>query len=311
MELEEIGRLRALLGTRRRVFRYFKDRYALLLLERALPRYPTVASIKRSPFAPLLQKPLVRRALAHAGNGRVTCGLLRAVVAGSPSAYRLGLGRWPLRDDGPAGRWAQATRERWNFVVQLNFDLSHAGRARRLLGDDGEIWSDEVHPMAAAPEMTLAWVRLDVDARRRSALIEEVQSDWVGEVRANPTSPHYDDDEQKSWRAYASGPFAAHARMWAEAALMAAVGLLHDELGITDFYYHTHRSGIVLKRMQGDEPPRSLYTQLPRRFCFRRIQGHPPFIQAEADSRLRKRLRLRGVEWLHLALPAHRGQRPL
>ncbi len=308
MELEEIGLLRARLGTRRRVFRYFKDRYALLLLERALPLHPTVASLKRSRFAPLLQKPLVRRALAHAGGGRVTQALLRAVVAGSPCTYRLGFGCWPFLKDGPGRRWGQVTRERWNLVLQLNFDLSHARLARGLLGEHGEIWSDGLHPLASAPELTLAWVRLDVDVRRRSALVEEVQSDWVDEVRTKPIGSYLDLDERKRWRAYASGPFAAHARSWPEAALMAAIELLHAQFGITDFYYHTHASGLVLKRMGAGGPPRSLYTRLPRRFCFRRTRVPPAFIVSQAGSRLRRKLRLPQIAWFHLALPA---QQPL
>ncbi len=53
---------------------------------------------------------------------------------------------------------------------------------------------------------------------------------------------------------------------------------LRTELGIRRIFYHTFDSGVKLNRIAGTRPPRSLYTRLPSRFCFRETCVPPSFL---------------------------------
>ena len=62
-----------------------------------------------------------------------------------------------------------------------------------------------------------------------------------------------------------------------------------EELGLERVFYHTYASGSRLKRIGGVNPPRSLYTDLPRQFCFRLTHNGPGFILKHgANDRDRK-----------------------
>ena len=82
---------------------------------------------------------------------------------------------------------------------------------------------------------------------------------------------------------------ARHAAVWDEAMLSATLFFLREELGIRHIYYHTHASGQWLKRIRDRLPPRSLYTELPRRFCFRETDALPGFLaRTRRIARMRK-----------------------
>ncbi len=49
-------------------------------------------------------------------------------------------------------------------------------------------------------------------------------------------------------------------------------------------------------------PPRSIYTKLPRRFCFRRTHHAPRFLHATRDRRLRRTLSDPVTDWFVLEL---------
>ena len=73
MELETVKEIMACLHEGRTLFHYHKDRYALMLLAWAAGDGCKVEALRRGPFAPLLQKPLVKRVLSGLGKGEVDC----------------------------------------------------------------------------------------------------------------------------------------------------------------------------------------------------------------------------------------------
>jgi hypothetical protein len=85
--------------------------------------------------------------------------------------------------------------------------------------------------------------------------------------------------------------------------LSASIDFIHREMGIGTVYYHSHETGGVVKRIDWGQAPRSLYTQLPRRFCFDKTRTAPEFLQA--NKAFRKRIkRVENPSWYRLAFPA-------
>jgi len=76
---------------------------------------------------------------------------------------------------------------------------------------------------------------------------------------------------------------------WDEAMLCAAMRFIVSELGIKRIYYHSPLSGARLKGAKN--APVSIYTDLPRRFCFERTTDLPSF--------LRPRRKLLRDLWMH------------
>ena len=67
--------------------------------------------------------------------------------------------------------------------------------------------------------------------------------------------------------------------------LWAAISFLREEIGIDHIFYHSAESGRLLKHIQGGLPPYSLYSDLPRRFCFALSPEVPVFLQQEKTFR--------------------------
>ena len=84
--------------------------------------------------------------------------------------------------------------------------------------------------------------------------------------------------------------------------LAAAVWFLRSELGLKRIFYYTFDTGNELKRLACDKPPRSLYTDLPRRFCFRRTHNGPLFLRDGSDRVVRKIVAERRTTWFRLDL---------
>lgn len=306
MKLDEARWLRAALPDGRTLYRYYKDRYSLQLLRYAVPCETSVQALRASSVAGLLQKPRVRDVLARC-DGRLSPSLLQQ-ADGDPSdeCYVLSLGLW---------RGQQMSRDGCNLVLQLNFARSHDVPFRHLVRPEEGVdpFNFYAHPVLdderRERRYTLAWSRIDVDLDAREALIEEVQSDWVRRAVAVQRYAMrlaagtmllrfgMDADAERLQR-YRDTLLARHAAMWDEAMLSATLFFLREELGIRHIYYHTPASGQWLKRIHHRLPPRSLYTDLPRRFCFRETDELPGFL---ARSRRIARLRrVRGELRMHV-----------
>ena len=68
-------------------------------------------------------------------------------------------------------------------------------------------------------------------------------------------------------------------QVWDEAMLCAAIRFLVEELGIRRIFYHTPESGAFYKGYGAEGAPRSLYTKLPKRFCFQSVEEGPGFLR--------------------------------
>ena len=297
MKLEDARWLRSALPHGRTLYRYYKDRYSLQLLRYAVPFETSVQALRASSVAGLLQKPRVRDVLARC-DGRLSPSLLQQ-ADGDPAdeCYVLSLGLW---------RGQQMSRDGCNLVLQLNFARSHDGPFRHLVRPEEGVdpFNYYAHPVLdderRERRYTLAWSRIDVDLDAGEALIEEVQSDWVRWAAvAQRLASRFSEDamlrrfgvraDAERMQRYQQMLLARHAAVWDEAMLSATLFFLREELGIRHIYYHTHASGQWLKRIRDRLPPRSLYTELPRRFCFRETDALPGFLaRTRRIARMRK-----------------------
>lgn len=282
-------------GTRK-VFRYFKDRYALMLLGYVIGDGAHVSDLKRTPMRSLLEKPAVKEATARAAQGRLTRDLLGSVWNPQMVNYVVTGGTWGIGDSLGSWRWHQLSRPGGNLVLHLNFSNEHEQQLRRFLRTDEESpFSRNCHPSSHA-RRTMAWARLDIDIQGGEALIEEIQNDWIRDALAyrEPAErylPLEDGAERfaastsistcspRAFLNYLDAAVEPHAAVWSEAMLMTAIEYLVEELGITRIFYHTFEGGNLLKGLVGCQPPRSLYTALPRRLCFEETDTWPQFLR--------------------------------
>ena len=83
--------------------------------------------------------------------------------------------------------------------------------------------------------------------------------------------------------------------------LTAAIRFLVEEIGIHSIFYHSFTTGAAIKRIRGQLPPKSLYTSLPRQFCFEPVAEAPSFIANH--RRVRKALRkIKNPQWFYLEI---------
>jgi hypothetical protein len=280
----------------RTLFDYFKDRYAVLLLSYFVENADkTVAECKRTPYARLLEKPLIKTWLATQGNGIINCQALATLWDNPSQKFLLTLTTWGNHKKYDS--FYQTARAGLNLVLQLNFSNEHEQQYRRLIRP---LWNSIFNPFSSHPIMqrgqrelfreTLAWVRMDIDFATDEVLIEEIQSDWVREVREVAKRVLNSDCDQddlegeygingsfKNVYAYLNEVFEPYARMWDEAALAAAIVFIRNELGIRNIFYYSYKAGAAIKKC---DPPRSLYTELPRKFCFQKTTEMPVFLQS-------------------------------
>lgn len=296
----------ACLQGERTVYPYYRDRYGIGLLRHHCRQQPErrapVAALRRSAYAGLLEKPRFKPLLATCGGSLDEALLNAADYDAAQTPFILNLALW---GDEPRSKWRrqQTSRPGVNLVLQLNFSGEHE-RLYGPLGDVDGLFKYYGHPVARQ-RRTLAWARIDIDWASGSALIEEIQTDWLRRAarledwlefrRRGGCGEH----EQVSYRRHQLplGPALAYCRhlreryqpIWAEAMLWAAIAFLREEIGLAHIYYHSEASGRLLKRIDRTAPPRSLYSELPRRFCFQPTAEWPNFLLADkANAALRR-----------------------
>ena len=286
----------------RTLFRYFRDRYALSLLQLAFPEGESIARIKRSRFSGLLQKNTTKRLLAHLGSNDLHPDDLEYHWPREITTYRLTLDHWPEGDEKWMRHYHQTTRRGHNLVLRLNFSVSHNDEMAKITGQDvSEYNSWCFHPVEKKQELTLAWSRIDLDFETGEALIEEIQSDWVRDAR---TWARWGKKNKldAGWTKYMESKFRPQLRIWDETIMAATLWFLTHEIGIRDIFYHTHQTGAVMKNIEDTLPPRSLYTDLPRRFCFDQTCNGPLFIRDQAERRVRQTFAQPETRWHYLEL---------
>ena len=105
-------------------------------------------------------------------------------------------------------------------------------------------------------------------------------------------------------RRYVKETLLPYYELWDEAVLAAAIEFCVGELGISNIYYHSFETGNALKGISDTYPPRSLYTDLPRQFCFEQTEEMPRMLRKRRDVN-RKLKRVREPRWCRLTLPSH------
>ncbi|MCK5917526.1 MAG: hypothetical protein KAG34_03830 [Cocleimonas sp.] len=292
MELQQLKEIIACLSGERNVFYYFRDRYALMLLkdyigDASMP----INQLRQSPYAKLLNKAMVKRALGLAGNGIINAEQLEMIWDEKPLAFVTSLSQWG--EGAKDWRWNQMSRKGYHLVLQLNMATDHTEQFEKLVKpDDLHTFNMCGHPtMDEGQRETLAWVRLDLDFETNEVLIEEIQCDWVGEVReaVRDGDEWYGDYSEEELQTYANVILAPYAKVWEEAMLAATIDFIRHDLGIDTIYYHSFETGAVLKNITYTKPPRSLYTKLPSRFAFQKTEQGPEFLMR--DKYVCKRLK--------------------
>ncbi len=286
MEKIKVDMIRKKLGGKRMVFQYAPDSYAIQLLKDYIGGDGMgVGALRRSPYAKLLNKPIVAEALALAGNGVLELWHLEAVLAKyrehTPLNFVLTLDEWGSNDKEDR-HWKQTVRPGYELVLQLNFASDHYRHFKELVKtDDVAPFSYHGHPVKQDGEReTLAWARIDLDFLTSQALVEEIQSDWV----KNAANQEMDDmfggtDNMQQYR----NVLRPYAKVWDEAMLTAALCFIRRELGIREVFYHSYDTGNQLKGIERyyehGKPPRYLYTELPKKFCFAKTSEAPDFLK--------------------------------
>ena len=282
------------------LFAYERDYYCVMFARWLVEAGWTARDIRSSRFGRVLEKPRLKRLMKERGRLELTTDDFLWLVPEHPAQWRLTTATWGSEE---AFQYFQISRPGRNIVLQLNFPHSHNAALAELLGPTVEkAFSNRYHPHSSR-ENTLAWARLDIDLESGSALIEEIQSDWVRRVRYRSRDPRSFYNQISRRQGIAKRPsFAEFSRSlrryhhqvmepiacnWQEVMLAATLRFLVDELGIRDIYMHEFGSGNRLKCI--DEafraPPRSIYTALPRKFCFENGQSMPRFLEQSVKSR--------------------------
>ncbi len=309
MNTEELALVLGSQPEGRMLYPYFKDRYALDLLARFVGDGKHKREVAASHFGRLLQKPILRSYLERYGDGVLSRDRLLSVWPAQQECYRLTLSKWGNNNRS----WDQVSRRGGSLVLQVNFSHKHDRIYEKFfVRPEFKPFVAFDHPVNADSLNSLSWARIDVHLEHGVALVEEIQSDWVRSALATYRAAMrwfetrgkvFDYCLQRLWAhkihpqsvvTYFHTALKPHLRGWSELTLSATLHYLAEELGVSDVWLHTPESGAFLKRMSLNDPPRSLYTKLPKSFCFQATSDWPDFIRDEAERDLRVRRRRSG-----------------
>ncbi len=307
MDIRDANEIIACLPSERTVYRYCNDEYAARLLAPKLGSTGVpVREIRASRWGRLLDRKPVATVLKHCGAATLCNHDLLGMPRENDRAYVLTLGLWG-RHGGDRGYY-QTSRSGVNLVLQVNFDRAHDNTYERLLQPVTESsLKYSLHPVCKRGRTTMAWVRLDIDLASGQALIEEVQNDWLRRAKRRRDiavrAINNDRSHQLIMRmgtaakikTYCDLVLRRHANDWAEVALSAAIEFVTREIGVSQIWYHDSDTGARVKRIKWSKPPRSIYTSLPRSFCFEKTSQAPDFLVSAAQKNLGRRMR-RGQE---------------
>ena len=288
-------------------FSYYKDRYAAFILSQVIDKECAISALKQSTYSGLLNKLMIKEIIAKSGGGILQQDQLDMAWSKSAEPFLLTLDTWGHKDRS----WDQVSRTEYNIVLQLNFSNKHDLLFRKQLKPEkNHSFNYFGHPVMRKGERnlfreTLAWARIDFDFNTNEALIEELQTDWLriarrllkqvekGSTRFYLYGINTTPEKLKN---YLESVLMSYGKIWDEAMLTAAIQFIHQELGISKIYLHTADTGAAVKKIKNTPPPRSLYSSLPRKFCFSQTEKAPEFLyQSRAFRRLEKKLG--GTQW--------------
>lgn len=312
MNTQLLEEVLACLRGERTLFHYYRDGYAAYLLQRAIADQEAVAlrELRQSRWASLLSRPLIREIITDCGNGYLYRNQLADIWVEQVEPFVLTVGTWGEAED---YEWDQISRPGSNLVLQLNLCNHWQGQFEALVREPANDYFGYGHPISKTRKMTLAWARLDFDFDTNEVLVEEIQTDLVREIlsmqeRAR-TALARNSDHFHFWgvrvlahefNLFAEKFLRKFKNTWHEAMLAATVKFVFDELGVEHLYYHSFETGAALKNIKYRKPPRSIYTELPEKFCFEETHEAPEFLRKNRHAR-RKLKKLKHCRWFHMA----------
>ena len=299
----------------RTLFPYSKDDYAFHLLRLAGAREKRIHKLRKTTAGKLLEKPVVKRHLATCPSGLLEPELLpESNYTPDARCYRLSLDIWG--GERKNRWWQQVSRCGASLVLQLNLNHTQAEMLRSCyVSETEDPFENYGHPARSGDFPTLAWARMDFDLETGEALIEELQTDLLRDLKSIAESAYEaDSNGLRSFERYGAdfdvekvirvweAEYLAERSHWQEAMLSAAIRFLATEIGSKEIYYHTEHTGAFLKRISGTRPPRSLYTDLPRRFCFDETDEVPRLLSDERDWRRREKAARDPIRFFKMAV---------
>ena len=297
---------------------YFKDRYVIDKILALETKEINVSRLKRSPYAVWLNKPVLSE-IVKRNNGQLCQNHLESMLPENTCYFNITFDKWgeearKYKKD----KWNQTSRSGYSLVLQLNFSLSHNRQFFELLkpNDNGKgAFSYGGHPIAKKRFITMGWSRMDIDFETGELLIEELQNDWLRDLDWFHKWLHILTESKRQQRLLSRGLHCDVAQLdqyyrsmkqykdvWSEALLHASVQFVQKELGICKIWMHTFESGNMFKELdKWSLPPKSLYTQLPRKYGFEKTNDAPVFLRQEPGLKgyLRKASRQK-VQWHRL-----------
>lgn len=309
MKNDTLQEILACLSNEKRLFYYFKDKYALNLLSYYVGDGKNIRDIKKSRFGKLLNRPIIKNILRKMGGGRLSKGALESVWPAMPECYRLTLGQWGRRL-----KWGrdynQTSRTGKNLVLHLNFSEKHNRPYHKLISRNiVHPFKLYEHPIAGQGHQTLAWARMDMAFESDEALIEEIQNDWIRmALHRRRIVYEYENNEigdrfciryyierlgidPNLLKRYVDDILKPHVSIWDEAMLAACLWFLKEEIGIGKIFYHTHATGNMAKGISVNTPPKSVYSRLPQKFCFKKTEESPRFLLRNNNRRIIRQLK--------------------
>ncbi len=296
MKQLEAEELLSCLSRGRTLFTYGKDWYAVSLLKMAM-RHSTLTQLKNTRLGNLLEKPRLRAWLGSLGKKLPTPADLDLLWPEETETYRLTAGLFNGRI-----QTSRKGKDAWNIVLQINLNENDARIIERKFPErSDDPFEYSWHPVHEGRHRTLAWARIDLDWSCGEALIEEIQNDrlrevgdYVARIRRQGLKTvrlNYQDVDASFILDYWDKRLRLSRQWWDEAILSAAVGFIVNELGIRCIYYHSPISGAKLKGDGAAKAPTSLYTDLPKRFCFDKTDDMPAFVKRKRNQA--------GNLWMH------------
>jgi hypothetical protein len=285
MDIKTAEEVLACFSQEKTVFYYGKDQYAVLLLSQIIGEACPIVKLKQTSYARLLATPLVKEIITNSGDGWLRKDQLASVWPKSTEAFLLTLGIWGSNDRS----YDQTSRDGYSLVLQLNFTNKHDTLFNDLVKPASHCFNYSSHPVLKKKQRdyfreTLAWSRMDIDFKHNEVLIEELQTDWLR--TAQDAADDYKNGclrvqnygvntTPEKLNLYARKVLDSYGDIWREAILTATLQFILGELGIRQIYLHTPETGAAIKRIKYRKPPRSLYTELPKKFCFK-LTNHAP-----------------------------------
>ena len=295
MDKTTVLNLISTLGNQRRLLWYYPGGYAYWLLADAIGERCAIKTLRDKPIARLLQRGDIKTLLAQCGDGVLRSSQLPSSWHHNAFPLVLKLDIWGGYDD-PA--WHQTSRPGYNLVLRFDFAGDHMAELHKRFGNYGWLFNSASHPVASRDDRkreTLAWARLDIDLDSGEVLIEELQSDWVRDAQ---WAAKYGWQSANRWISaaeasdYYNRVLKPIQTSWAEAVLAGTFRFIRDELQVPLVFYHDAHTGPALKGMRYSKPPRSLYQDLPKRFCMSQTDRAPSLLLRHTRCRrVLKRIR--------------------